>query len=330
MEMVFGSENQDTRQISQSGQKEPYLTPETPVDLQNAFENSEYSEDYDEEEDSYYDRDLDLLPDVDIKHLSDGAYVANYAEKIIINAKTDETHLISTAGFLTTQDEITEETRKNGIKWIMQVTQHFSMSHESFFFAIHIFDIVLCTKKIPFDSLRYYLAACIWLARKMDKRSGRSIKIFEKEEEIQATVQAETDIVLLLDFHFDMPTVKLFLMRLLVVLDSDQLLMEASNFFCEASTLLVELLDFQPSVIASAACLLAQLSIGREANVSKIMLFAHLNDIQELKLCTTMLLIKSISFVEDNEDVLCERYRSEGMKLKLEELKLSMDILTHI
>ena len=294
--------------------------------------DDEYSDNFDEieEEDSYYEDDYEPLPDVDLKHLDNGTYVAYYAEKILMNAKDEESKLISTSKFLTTQDQITQDTRKAGVKWIMELTDYFHMSHDCFFFAVETFDILLCTKRIELSSLRYYLAACTWIANKMDIGRYCSINIFNKEEEKDKMIKAETEIARLFDFNFGYPTVKLFLSRLLVVLDTDKLLMEVSNFFCEASTLVAELLDFSPRVIATASCILAQLSIGRESNTTKLMIFSHISDYHELNQCAHILLVKVNTFVENNEDILCDRYKKEGMDIKLDKLNLDLSILDKI
>ena len=332
MKSSYLSENRQTDNSFDANSKAAIISNDIHNVLeQNSYED-EYSENFDEneEEDSYYEDDVELIPDVDMKHIDNGIYVAYYAEKILMNAKNEEPKTISTSKFLMTQDQISQETRKTGVKWIMELSDCFHLTHDCFFFAVETFDILLCNKRIELSSLRYYLAACVWIANKMDIGRYCNMNIFSKEEDKNKMIKAETDIARIFNFNFGYPTVKLFLSRLLVVLDTDKLLMEVSNFFCEASTLIAELLDYSPRVVATASCILAQLSIGRQSNMTKLMIFSHISDIQELKQCANILLVKIITFVENDEEILCDRYKREGMDIRLEKLKLNMNILDEI
>ena len=301
-------------------------------ELRNDVESSivvsdEYSDETFEEEEE---ESIDILPEADIRHLSDHEYVSIYAEKIYLNDKEAEPKVVSTYSFLSTQKEIGAEERADAIERIMRVSEYCHLSHDTLFLAIELFDILLCKKNIAFDKLKFYITACIGLVEKIDVKSSSVLGIFDNNEDNKELIRVESEVFTILDYNLNYPTMKSFLVRLLVVLDSDHLLVQLSLFLIEVAVLQVELLDFSPRIVAAAASIIALLALGRDSNTEKVMRYSHIDDINELKLCMNMLLIKASSVAENNESYVHQKYFAEGSALKIEELNFSLDLVNNM
>ena len=125
------------------------------------------------------------------------------------------------------------------IKWLLQMHQQQRLTSDTLFSAAAYFARLLAKRSISKHHLQLSAVTCIWFALKIEERINLRPKdlcaICDEGYTPDDFLECERDLINALEFRFNYPTAKLFLRRLLDVLEPDDATLEVANFYCELS-----------------------------------------------------------------------------------------------
>jgi cyclin B len=338
LDMASGSQGKPKREALMAlGQpllvrtdKRPLDAVEKGSDMQSDIDdNDEYSDPgsaNDSEEETE-----DLL-DVDLRNLTQPAKMPRYAERIILQAQQSlPAHAISSERLISTQTEITEESRALAVTWIFRIQAYFGMTTDSLYIAVGYLNGILARHPIPLEELQLMAVTCVWMASKIEEgrvpQLAHLAMICLNQYDVNAFVRCEQRILVDLDFVLTFPTAKLFLRRFLDSIHAEEEIVLASNFFCDLSLFPIECLDDPLDVVALASVCLGKLTLGAFCPTRRLMAYGHVTDIEPTRQCAERLMGHAARVRDDPSHILFQRYSSGESPGLFGQMKLSPDIL---
>lgn len=299
-----------------------YSDPET--------ENDDISEDISLDNNEYDD---DLR--IDNLHLDDPLHLAKYARKIFsIAAQSINSQPITQEYFLSIQDQVTPQCREIGGRWLFNLQELTSVGNDTLFIANTYLNIVLSKIHVPKEKFQLYVITCFWIASKIEERANSSLqdlcKLSNHKYQAKEFLEKEKQIIQLLNFQLNYPTSKFFLRRYLEIVNANDEISEAANFFNDISILRVELLDFNVKEIAFTAVWLAKLSLKQFCSIVRLMEYAEIKDINSIKKCASVLLYFANQYKQKKDHVLIKRYSGPNFLGVLRKLDTSQKIIDKI
>jgi hypothetical protein len=263
--------------------------------IESTTDEAEYSDP--DADDSESESEGDYLPKVDIANLSKPQHVAQYAERICLNAQALEGQLlIRTNSFQRTQLEVTPRNRRTVVNWLIRVHSEWQMMGETLFNAIYCFDCVLSQVPIPKSDVQLVGAVCLWMCAKLDEIRYPSVRDFKSScrmAHARARFEDYEKLVFrTLQFNVKHPTSKGFLSRFLAGIDADSEVAHVADFVCEVSLMDFATNEFTRSIVAFAAIVIAFGLLGRLGRLPIMALlgYAHLSEPVRIVECTALLL----------------------------------------
>ena len=296
---------------------------------------SEYSDP--ETESECEDSQEDLL-DIDVRNMDKPEKLARYAETIFTLAQDEiETSIASSQDkFLSLQDEITPSMYEIAVKWLFQIQEQYSMSSDTLFAAVAYLNTVLSRQTVSRAKIQLVTVTCIWMASKVEERSVPKIDelcmMCSKDYTADDFVNCEKELLICLDFRLNYPTSKLFVRRMLDVIDAQGDLVEVTSFFCDISLIPMEIWAFPPDVVALAAACLGKLCLGEFCPTKRLCLYGHIDDLESVRLCARVLLryARQIMDPSDRLHFMYVRYTSEPLAKAITRINLAEELVNHI
>lgn len=322
--------DKDEKQVNSyfaSLQKVTSLVPEA---------DDEYSDpetDYDESSDT--EDPLDDLLDIDIRNLDQPEKLPKLAETIFTLAQEDIQSISSSVEQIyAVQTDISPDRHEVGVKWLFQIQGIYRMSSDTLFEAAAYLNIVMSNRNMTRHNFQLYVVTCIWMAAKIEERSYPKLEhllsMCGESYSSDDFLRCERDILQILDYRLNYPTAKLFLRRLLDVIDADGDIVEVSYFFCDLSLVHVDILDFPPDVVALACACLGKVCLNQFCPTKRMMMYGHIDDIKSTKLCAERLLAHAPLVVGNEKHFLYERYTIPELTGAVTRMNLSPEIVSEI
>jgi hypothetical protein len=281
--------------------------------VESTTEDTEYSDP--DGDDSESESDCDHLPKVDIANLSKPQHVAQYAERICLNAQALEGQLLIPAdSFERIQYDVTPRNRRTVVNWLIRVHFEWQMMSETLFNAIYCFDYVLSQVPIPKSDVQLLGAVCLWMCAKLDEIHYPSVHDFKSSCRMaHARVRFEDyEKLVFQTLHFNVkhPTSKGFLARFLAGIAADGDVARVADFVCEVSLMSFATNQFTRSIVAFSAIVIAFGLIGRlpRLPVMALLAYAHLAQPIGIVECAALLLELVAECVRTREWASWQRY----------------------
>ena len=296
---------------------------------------SEYSDP--ESESDTEDLQEELL-DIDMRNIDKPEKLAKYAETIFTLAQDEIESAIASSPdkFISTQQEITPSMYEIAVKWMFQIQEQYAMSSDTLFSAVAYLNTVLSRQSISRARIQLVTVTCIWMASKMEERSVPKIEdlceMCSKDYTSDDFVECEKELIVLLDFRLNYPTSKLFVRRMLDVIDADGELVEVTSFFCDISLIPVEVWSFPPDVVALAAACLGKLCLGEFCPTKRLCLYGHIEDLESVRACARVLLRYARQVMDPSSRLhfMCVRYTRDPLTKAITRIDMSDELADRI
>ncbi|KAK8889195.1 cell division [Tritrichomonas musculus] len=302
----------------------------------NNDDNDEYSDpEFNDNSSTSYDSDDDVdfegMPEVDQRNLNKPEKLAKYAETIFSIAIQDiPTTSASSNDFKNIQTEITPVMHETAVKWIFRIQAQYQMSNDALYEAVAYLNTILSKSPVRKSQLQLITVTCIWMASKIEERSVPKLEdlstMCSNQYGADDFVKCERKLLRILDFRLSFPTSKFFLRRLLDSIDAEPAIIEVADFFCDLSLMPLEFVDFSPNVIAFAAVCLGKLCLNEFCPTLRLMAYAHMNDLEDVKKCGAGMLQYAPTILNDPKHVLYIRYNGPNTTHSVFEMNLSIDM----
>ena len=283
---------------------------------------------YDSDDD---DIDFEDMPEVDQRNLNKPEKLAKYAETIFSIAIQDiPTSSASSEEFRKNQTEITPEMHETAVKWILRLQAQYQMSNDALYEAVTYLNTILSKSPVRKSQLQLITVTCIWMASKIEERTVPKLEdlstICSNQYGADDFVKCERKLLRILDFRLSFPTSKFFLRRLLDSIDAEAQIIEVADFFCDLSLMPLEFVDFPPNVIAFAAVCLGKLCLNEFCPTLRLMAYAHMSDLDDVKKCGNGMLQYAPKILGDPKHVLYARYNGPSTTGAVFDMNLEIDL----
>ncbi|EAY19862.1 Cyclin, N-terminal domain containing protein [Trichomonas vaginalis G3] len=205
-----------------------------------------------------------------------------------------------------------DDLRKSVITWIVYIFQEYRMCSNTLYQAVTYFDALLSVQKVPRKEFHLAGITALWMSSKMEERSVPKLKdlasYFTEGVTVDRFIEYEKKILVALDFQLTYPHTKLFLRRYIDVIDAEQVIIEAANFFAEVSLWYIEFLDFHPEIIALAAICLGKICLGEYCPLARLLSYSHNQDKVQIRNCAERLVKYACLILKDPKHMLTQRY----------------------
>ncbi|KAH0788634.1 Cyclin, N-terminal domain containing protein [Histomonas meleagridis] len=247
--------------------------------------------DFNDMDDEYSDPDLDEY-DFEEEQITDfQSLLPGFPKNSDISYKyaleEEKTIPKSSINFDRIQTELTEKHREVAVKCIMQLHFYFRLTNDAYYNSVTYLDICLSNTQIPEAKIQLYAIVCYWIATKVEtnfmeptvedinKITGHAFT----QEEFDCT---EIRIVMSLNCKLYYPTSKFFMRFYLTIGSADQEAISIAGGLTEFAMLKIDFFDYKPSVIASAAIVLALESLGKPRDARRVMRIMNHEDIKNI------------------------------------------------
>lgn len=298
--------------------------------------NDEYSDpDSDLDDESETEESLDDLLDIDIRNLDQPDKLPRYAETIFTLAQEEiQTITSSTERITAVQMAIDPARRTRAIKWMFQIQRWYSMSSDTLFEAVTYFNIVLSNRTLTDENFQLYAVTCVWMAAKIEEREPPKLSelqsLCSQGYNIDDFVTCERDILQILDYRLNYPTSKMFLRRLLDVIDAEADIIEVAYFFCDLSLVYLDTMDFSPDVVALACSCLGKVCLDQFCPTKRMMIYGHIDDVDAAKLCAQRLVEHAVEIMKDVRHFLYEKYTVPELTGAVKRMILTSNVISEI
>ena len=161
--------------------------------------------------------------------------------------------------------EVTSDMRRILIDWLVELTTCFSMEGSVLHMATSLVDRFLSAAELPKEEMQLLGVTCIFIASKFDDANHPSVESFADMADGACTamevIDMEVDVLCTLEYELAVPTVATFLPSFLTIREADRDTSLFATFIAELTLLEYDFLQFPPSVIAAAACYIANISV---------------------------------------------------------------------
>lgn len=312
----------------------PKLTnPPPPIvdNDENEYSDPEFADNSSTSYDSDDDIDFDDMPEVDQRNINKPEKLAKYAETIFSIAIQDiPITKTSSEDFKNTQTEITPIMHETAVKWIFRIQAQYQMSNDALYEAVSYLNTILSKSPVRKSQLQLITVTCIWMASKIEERSVPKLEdlstMCSNQYGTDDFIKCERKLLRILDFRLSFPTSKFFLRRLLDSIDAEQQIIEVADFFCDLSLMPLDFVDFSPNVIAFAAVCLGKLCLNEYCPTLRLMAYAHMENLDDVKKCGTGMLEYAPTILNDEKHVLYTRYNGKNTTHAVFEMNLDIDL----
>jgi len=199
-------------------------------------------------------------------------YWSNYDTNVITMYKEKETdeELTPRHGYMAYQNDINDRMRAILIDWLIDVHYKYRLHTETLFLAINIVDRFLSRRCVPRTRLQLVGVTAMWLACKRQEIWVPELRDFVYITDSAYTTDdilfCETEILRVLKFRLEVPTVYIFATHLLhhLKIEETNQIWFLTMYFLERSLQEYHFLRYFPSRIAAAAVALAMYNIQGE------------------------------------------------------------------
>lgn len=311
--------------------RQQILRPELSAQYQDEYSDPESDFDYESESEDP----LDDLLDIDIRNLDQPNKVPKYAQTIFTLAQEEiPTITSSMEQICAVQTELDPERRATAIRWFFQMQYGYGMSNDTLFQAVTYFNIVLSRKTLNCEDFQLYAVTCMWMAAKMEERIPPKVedlqKICTQSYTSENFVACERDVLQILDYRLNYPTAKMFLRRLLDVIDAEIDIVEVACFFCDLSLLHLDTIDFSPDIVALACTCLGKVCLDQFCPTRRMMIYGHIEDIDSARICAQRLVEHAVGVASDPKHYLCEKYTIPEYTGAIRRMILTPDVISEI
>lgn len=201
------------------------------------------------------------LDEFDREVSKDIRYVTEYSKTIHDSYLQDESKYLPNPNYMSIQSDVTPRMRAILIDWLVEVHQKFKMMPQTLYICINVLDRYLERKVVTRDELQLIGCAALWTASKIEEIYSPEVQDFVL---ISDRAFRRTDLIAMeghllneLDFKLTFPTHWVFLTRWARVANADKKQRLLAEYCVERTLQEHSFLRYKPSLIASAAMLVA-------------------------------------------------------------------------
>jgi len=203
-----------------------------------------------------------LHVNIDASDKSNPQEVCEYVNEIYTRFRETEGEHGPTVGILVYQYDINEKMRSILFDWLVEVHMKFRLKTETLYLTVNLIDRYLgVVHDVPRSKLQLVGVACLLLASKYEEIYPPDLydcaKITAGAYTQHHIVSMERDVLRALEYRLTVPTHYKFLVRYIKASQCDTRTRLVAYYFCEICLPEYDMLEFKPSLIASAAVLLA-------------------------------------------------------------------------
>ncbi|ORX76109.1 putative g2 b-type cyclin [Anaeromyces robustus] len=203
--------------------------------------------------------------------------LSEYSSDIYNYMKELEVKMLPDPNYVEHQQEVTWNSRTILINWIAEVHWKFRMQPETLFLTVNIIDRFLSVKSIKLNKFQLLGICSLLISAKYEETLVPSIKdlvfivnnIYTNEE----IIQAERCVLVLLGFDLGFPGPMYFLRRISKADGYDTKTRTLAKYLIEITLLDEHFISCPPSLIASAAVLLARKILFNNQNWNKLFIY---------------------------------------------------------
>jgi hypothetical protein len=166
-----------------------------------------------------------------------------------------------TANYMSFQNDINEKMRSILFDWLVEVHLKFRLKTETLYLTFNLIDRFLERVQVSRSKLQLVGVTCLLLASKYEEIYPPEVRdlvyVTDKAYTKQQILRMEGMVIRSLEFRLTVPTHYKFLVRYIKAAQCDTRTKLIAYYFCEKCMPEFDMLEFKPSVIASAAVLLA-------------------------------------------------------------------------
>jgi cyclin B len=185
----------------------------------------------------------------------------NYVNEIYAHFRNTEGIHGPQSNYMSFQKDINEKMRAILFDWLVEVHLKFRLKTETLYLTFNLIDRFLERVQVSRSKLQLVGVTCLLLASKYEEIYPPEVRdlvyVTDKAYTRTQILRMEGVIIRALDFRLTVPTHYKFLVRYIKAAQCDTRTKLIAYYFCEKCMPEFEMLGFKPSIIASAAVLLA-------------------------------------------------------------------------
>ncbi|KAL0479217.1 hypothetical protein AKO1_008041 [Acrasis kona] len=196
-------------------------------------------------------------PGIDRLYEDDPQHVSSYCEDIMDHFKQIESRYLPDANYMERQQDISPFMRAILIDWLVDVHLKLRFQPETLYLAVNIVDRFLDVKQVSRDKLQLCGVTAMLIAAKYEEVFAHEINEYVRLSADSCSkdqiIRMERVMLSHLNFNVTVATVFPFLRRYLKCGQCNTRTQFMANYLCELVQQEIEMLQFQPSVLACAA-----------------------------------------------------------------------------
>jgi len=168
--------------------------------------------------------------------------------------------------YMKSQPDVSEQMRSILIDWLVEVAEEYDFKQSTLFLSASVIDRLLSLVQVRRDKLQLVGMTAMVIAAKNQEYSSPELEDFvlisDNTYSKRELIHMEGQILTLMDFKVNAPTVFTFLQRFQTVGKLDEEAVQLSNYLAELSLLDYSFLKFEPNRTAATAIALSLHTLG--------------------------------------------------------------------
>jgi len=237
-----------------------------------------------------------------------------YYEDIYDYLRLRETTARPGTNYMTRQTDVTTSMRNILVDWLVEVGEEYKLHRETLFLAIGYIDKFLSLVGVQRPKLQLVGTASMFIAAKYEEiyppDVAEFVYITDDTYTRNQVLKMESVILKLLEFKVAMPTINWFTERFMDALDMSEKAKSLAFMFTELSLIEVEgFLQYQPSMIAASAVVLARLTVADSEYLPSTLCEVSKYSLSDMRAC-----IRSLHQMHHQSKVLAQQAVNDKYK----------------
>ncbi|KAL7469714.1 hypothetical protein ACHAXS_009967 [Conticribra weissflogii] len=207
--------------------------------------------------------------DIDERDSDDPLCATSYVQDMYEHFRSKESFTSVRPGYMQQQPQITENMRAILVDWLVEVHNKFKMVPETLYLTVNIIDRYLERNQVTKGKLQLVGVTALLIASKYEEIYPPELRdlvyICDRAYTKLQILQMEETILKSLQYQITIPSAHAFLVRYLKAAHADRKIVQLSCYILDGTLQRYDLLKYLPSELASAAVLIARMTVGRNA-----------------------------------------------------------------
>ena len=212
--------------------------------------------------------------------------------------------------------EINEKHRAVVIEWLSYIIHYFSQSNETLFMSVNIMDRYISKKKITLNNYQLVAISSYLIASKYEDTNTPSINdLIYISKDIYThndIINMEIDILSTLNFDiFSVSSYQFYSFFYLVSNLNNKILFCLSHLILELCLLNIDIMSYDPSLLAIGSLIVAKKSLEIQGGLSNIKLFYNYNESDMIEIQKKIVLFLNRIVYSDKNCLILEKFEKK-------------------